>query len=1412
MTEPKTISILISCPGDVTEEKELIIRKCKDFTESNFGRSNISFTILDWKGFVGQCGIRPQEQLNSYFGTYDVYIGILWKRFGTKTGAVNAEGIEYESGTEEEFDIAIECFKSCGTPKIYFFIKCYDRVTNSTSDAEQLLNVYRFIDEHEKSKNNFLNKFETGEDFDSKITKLLKELENSILFENEEKTKGVITKEKKTKCIEFGAAISISDTYVERTLTSVKTIQERDINLFLDSETQTLDQLILKKDRVVLLGDAGSGKSIELKHLTSKLSQEDSPLVPIFKNLNTYSPNQGIESLLPDFWKELPQSMLLLVWDGLDEIEPQYFNTVVRQIQSFSESNKSIKILISCRTNFYELPVKGASGTLSGFEPYYINDLSKREAEIFLRMKNPSANSTVFFDEASKSNLGDLLAKPFFLMLIVEQFIKENALQLSRAKLFELFLLSRITLDQKHFKTTVDLRSRKMEIINLMQKVAMGMELMCKNQIQESVLLELITGEEFNYLKYCTAFKKQDGEDEIWKFEHNNIQEYLAAKALSNLDFESVIQFIAIHNSFNKILPSWVNTLAFLFSILDVESPLFKDLLNWILANDKEVLVKFEPDKISPELNCQIFQGIFNYYKSYDVWISSNKFGDVELARFGESESNLLFLMTEIGCENNSKTTKQNAIRLLEHFKSCCKNKKEEVETLLLEQLEVNNDDPNFVHTVIYALMEIGCTGASTIDLLMDKIGRRKNQNIRSSMYALLFESDKLDNYVNYVLEGFDIIDTNAIDDRDSVTLMDEEFYLNLCLKSVKSSKGLKDVVEFLAESDRFEYQKDLDEVLKAVIANSVEAYRMDNSVFDVFYSWFIKNIRKFRSEKTHYIIRFFDQTGTREKAFMMVWNSFEEEGAERNKSFALAKILTPDLMRFLFDEYSNHNVTNEDIEVLYYYMGWANNPYRDEFEELIQRNTSIKINKPVPIDYEARNKEKLKLDFDLLFDKVKFKEMTLSIFDKQKKEVFSFDELFEIRKSNNNYIELEDYYPLSALQLLRSFVEKGQSVTKEKVTNWFGNDENEVWYRITNIYNRLINNKELDVSSDQINWISSWCTKNVSKVDFKKAIQINEDGTFNFKHLAVYIWYFTRRFNIDHPKDILLNMLSFDFAEGHKWIGLEYLFSKLDKQDIVERMLENIHEGITDSHVLVNHIKYLVQHEITRSYPYILNEIVNPKREDYMRRNFLDIFFEQTKDVESLKTIIDLADLYIRWIILEKFKSSQQEKYVEAYLLEMIKDLSPESAAYGKATSLLVELQNMEGLKLYVNWLKNFYGRNLDESHAKCIVGLKSVDALPYLSDMLELSYVKGNLVDRFDRLNSIILDVFFNIALISLENFHQVRTCLQNFMNDKMSLHPDIKFLLLTIERLESQFYMKYSQSLTVKQVRDKLLLLVG
>ncbi|PZX47556.1 NACHT domain-containing protein [Algoriphagus chordae] len=1411
MRNPVEIQVFVSNPSDVDHEKQVVESICDRINNQLASiHCDVRYLVKEWSKITGKFGVNPQTEIESELGNYDLYLGIWWKKFGSDTGIINPNtGKDYGSGTYREFCMAFESWNTSKNPEMYLFFK--KETPTHIFDPKVITEIKRVVEfEISQQRNGFCNSFDNERDFERKITDLLwskaTQLCMGLKIENkksflEETTIYEITNSQSQ--IEI-----VPETYIARTTSHFSSFKEKQNIPFIELERQGLFQLIQSKNRIILLGDAGSGKSTELISLFHNLNKKESPLIPLFQKLNSYTPEKGIEEFLPKVWKKIPSQLLIIIWDGLDEIQPQHFNTAVRQINAFSNKYEEIKIIISCRTNFYELPVNNSTGTLSGFEPYLINDLTIKDASDYYQKKYNLPESDNFIQEAFNTNVDDLITRPFFLMLLADHFNREQKLSINRANLYEMFILSRIELDQNHYKSTVDLRSKKQEIIVLLQKVALSMETLSKNQINESELLLLITSKEFNSLKYCTAFKKSDGEEEIWQFEHNNIQEFLAAKALSNLDFDKVVQFISFAPKYEKLIPSWVNTLAFLFSILDPKSNLFKKLLQWMLKNEKEVIVKFEPDKVAEDLKIQIFQGIFNYYKNHDVWISSNKFSDRELARFGQSESNLRFLIEEIKNDENTRTVHINAIRLIGLFQTEDNDVKTEIENLLLEQIDGNINDPNYIHTVIYSLTWAGFTGANTIEKIMEKIGSQKNQYIRAAMYAILLKSDVLEDYVNYLIEGYELTDKKISGERNDISLMDEEWNLKECVKSIKTPNGIKEIVKYISDSTQFEYGYDSEKVIEAIVTNAVEAYGKDNSVFNSLLNWFKKDIRGFKLEKTNLVLQFFDRTNTREQAFHEIWIC-KEDDKEKNNSLAIAKLITPELMQFIINEYLVRNLTNKELEGIYFEMGWVNNEHRDQFENLIHEKTDFVIKKPEQIDYKALREEMLKIDFNLLFDQKAFKEATLGVFEKEKKEELSFDALFEMRKENNRWVDINEYYPSISLRLLSEFAKNSQFISKEKVMKWFEGDTNEEWYRISHIYEYIKNRKELDINSEQIQWIEQWCIANVSKVNFKEAIEVYDDGRITYKTMAMYIWYFSKRFNIDYSKSELLDMLSFDFFEGNDWIGIEYIVSKLEYKDIVDRMLENIEEGIADSSVLKNHIKYLAQNKVKESYPFILDEIINLKRSDFLRRELLDLFFEFTKDIESIKSIIDKADPMIRWAILDKLKVINQESFVEEYLLKIL-EKSNDNEVIGKAAEILVSLGNIKGLKAYVAWINHNVENNVDTSRVRCLNSLRTIDTIPYLIELLELSYIREIKVDRFERFNSQVLGAFYNIALVSEDNFKLVKLSLQEFMSEKSSLHENVKYILHTIERIEEQFYMNSSQSYTIKQVKEKLKLI--
>lgn len=128
---------------------------------------NVHIELVGWEDTVSSAG-RPQEIINRDLERCDVFIGLLWKRWGS---APDNES-KYESGFEEEFTLATTGHKKTKKPLISLFFKKID--TPALSDpGEQLQKVIRFKNKIIEEKLLLFQEFETTEQFESFIRKCI---------------------------------------------------------------------------------------------------------------------------------------------------------------------------------------------------------------------------------------------------------------------------------------------------------------------------------------------------------------------------------------------------------------------------------------------------------------------------------------------------------------------------------------------------------------------------------------------------------------------------------------------------------------------------------------------------------------------------------------------------------------------------------------------------------------------------------------------------------------------------------------------------------------------------------------------------------------------------------------------------------------------------------------------------------------------------------------------------------------------------------------------------------------------------------------------------------------------------------------------------------------------------------------
>jgi hypothetical protein len=96
--ERKVFNIFLASLGDLAEERNIVSdvvnRINKIFSKTN----NWYIELLGWEDTLPGAS-RPQELINKDIEICDLFLGLLWKRWGTPTG-------KSDSGFKEEFDLA----------------------------------------------------------------------------------------------------------------------------------------------------------------------------------------------------------------------------------------------------------------------------------------------------------------------------------------------------------------------------------------------------------------------------------------------------------------------------------------------------------------------------------------------------------------------------------------------------------------------------------------------------------------------------------------------------------------------------------------------------------------------------------------------------------------------------------------------------------------------------------------------------------------------------------------------------------------------------------------------------------------------------------------------------------------------------------------------------------------------------------------------------------------------------------------------------------------------------------------------------------------------------------------------------------------------------------------------------------
>jgi len=110
----RKIRLFVASPGDVLAERDHLKHVVDEINATVAPFKNCMVELVRWETHCHPSMGRSQGLINAQVGAYDIFLGIMWRRFGTPTGVA-------ESGTEEEFQRAYECWKSYQQIHILFY-------------------------------------------------------------------------------------------------------------------------------------------------------------------------------------------------------------------------------------------------------------------------------------------------------------------------------------------------------------------------------------------------------------------------------------------------------------------------------------------------------------------------------------------------------------------------------------------------------------------------------------------------------------------------------------------------------------------------------------------------------------------------------------------------------------------------------------------------------------------------------------------------------------------------------------------------------------------------------------------------------------------------------------------------------------------------------------------------------------------------------------------------------------------------------------------------------------------------------------------------------------------------------------------------------------------------------------------
>lgn len=129
--------VFVASPGDVHAERQSLNGVIDLLNQTLGWHEDIRLELVRWETHADPALGRPQGIINEQIPDYDIFVGIMWSRFGMPTG-------EADSGTEEEFNVAFRRWQADNRIPVMFYFCKRLAALDTVTQLEQKRKVLEF--------------------------------------------------------------------------------------------------------------------------------------------------------------------------------------------------------------------------------------------------------------------------------------------------------------------------------------------------------------------------------------------------------------------------------------------------------------------------------------------------------------------------------------------------------------------------------------------------------------------------------------------------------------------------------------------------------------------------------------------------------------------------------------------------------------------------------------------------------------------------------------------------------------------------------------------------------------------------------------------------------------------------------------------------------------------------------------------------------------------------------------------------------------------------------------------------------------------------------------------------------------------------------------------------------------------